>query len=100
MKKIFKELDIFASRLQKLETGEQSRDSNPYKSIWKLENFSVTFNNAKLYEETKNKNDTDPNLVCDFCSTDFFSKLYGCSFFIRAFPLDVILGANPVISLF
>ena len=48
--------------------------------------YSVIFNNAKLFEETKNKDDTDPNLVRDFCSTAFLSKPYGYGFFIRAFP--------------
>ena len=38
------------SRLEKLESGEQPRDWNLYKIIWKLENFSVIFNNAKLFE--------------------------------------------------
>ena len=85
-KKIFKELDSIDSRLQKLETGEQPRDWNLYKIIWKLENFSLIFNNAKLFEETKNKHDADPNLARDFCSTAFRSKPYGYSFFIRAFP--------------
>ena len=52
-KKIFKELDNIDFRLQKLETGEQPRDWNLYKSIWKLEKISVTFNNAKLFYGTK-----------------------------------------------
>ena len=51
-KKNFKELDNIDSRLEKLETGEQPRDWNLYKIIWKLENFSIIFNNAKLFEET------------------------------------------------
>ena len=86
MKKIFKEMDNIESRLEKLETGEQSRDWNLYKLIWKLENFTGIFNNAKLFEETKNKTDTDPNLARNFCGTAFFSKPYDYSFFIRAFP--------------
>ena len=85
-KNIFKELDNIDSRLHKLETGEQPHDWSLYKIIWKLENFTIIFNNAKLYEETKNKNDTDPNIARDFCSTAFLSKPYGYSFFIRAFP--------------
>ena len=66
IKRIFEELDNIESRLDKLESGEQPRDWNLYKIIWKLENFSVVFNNAKLHEETKNKNDTDPNVARDF----------------------------------
>ena len=93
-KKIFKELDNIDSRLQKLEIGEKPRDWNLYKIIWKLENFSVILNNAKLYEETKNKNDTDPNLARDFCSTAFLSKPYGYSFSIRAFPY----GCGPALG--
>ena len=85
-KKIFNELDNIESRPERLETGEQPRDCNLYQIIWKLENFSVIFNNAKLLKETKNKKDTDPNLVRDYCSTAFLSKPYGYSFFIRAFP--------------
>ena len=93
-KKIFKELDNIDSRLQKLETGEQPRDWNLYKIIWKLENFSIIFNNAKLFEETKNKKNTDPNLTRDICSTAFLSKPYGYSFFIRAFPY----GCGPALG--
>ena len=52
-KRIFKELDNNDSRLQKLEAGEQPRDWNIYKIICELESFSVFFNNAKLFEETK-----------------------------------------------
>ena len=48
--------------------------------------FLIHFNNAKLFEETKNKNDTDPNLARDFCSTAFLSKSYGYGFFIGGFP--------------
>ena len=51
--KIFKELDSNDSRLEKLESGEQLRDWKLHKFIWKLENFSVNLNNAKLFEETK-----------------------------------------------
>ena len=85
-KKVFKEMDSIEYLLQKLKTGEQPHDWNLYKIIWKLEHFSVNLNNAKLFEETKNKIDTDLNLARDFCSTAFLSKLYGYSFFIRAFP--------------
>ena len=93
-KKIFKELDNIESRLEKLETGEQPRDWNLYKIIWKLENFSTIFNNAKLFEQTQNKNDIDPNLARDFCSTAFLSKPYGYSLFIRALPY----GCGPAIG--
>ena len=86
IKRIFEELDKLESRLEKLESGEQPRDWNLYKIIWKLENFSVVFNNAKQFEEIENKNSADPNLARDFCSTAFLSKPYGYSFFIRAFP--------------
>ena len=44
------------------------------------------FNNAKLFEETKNKNGFDPNLARDFCSTALLSKSYGYAFFIGGFP--------------
>ena len=94
IKKIFKEMDKIGTRLEKLETGEQPRDWNLYKNIWKLENFSVIFDNAKLIEETKNKIDTDPNFARDFCSTAFLSKPYGYSFFIRAFPY----GCGPALG--
>ena len=53
--KYFHKMDSIDSRLQKLETGEQHRDWNLYKVVWKLENFSVIFSNAKLFEETKTK---------------------------------------------
>ena len=65
-----------------------------FKIIWKLENLSVIFNNAKLFEETKNSNDIDPNLARDFCSTAFLSKPYGYSFFIRAFSY----GCGPALG--
>ena len=94
IKKIFQEMDNIESRLEKLGTGEQPRDWNLYKIIWKLENFSLIFNNAKLLEETENKNGTDPNLARDFCSTAFLSKPYGNSFFIRAFPY----GCGPALA--
>ena len=87
-------MDNIESRLEKLETGEQPRDWKCYKIIWKVENFSVIFNNAKLFEETKNKNDTDPNLARDFCSTAFLSKPHGYSLFIRAFPY----GCGPALG--
>ena len=94
IKKIFKELDSIESRLEKLESGEQPRDWNLYKIIWKLENFSIVFNNAKQFEEVENKNIADPNLARDFCSTAFLSKPYGYSFFIRAFPY----GCGPAVG--
>ena len=94
IKKIFKEMDDIESRLEKLESGEQPRDWNFYKIIWKLENFSLIFNNARLFEEMKNKNDADPNLARDFCTTTFLSKPYGYSFFIRAFPF----GCGPALG--
>ena len=74
IRSILKELDKIESRLEKLESGEQPRDWNPYKIIWKLENFSVVFNNAKQFEEIENKVIADPNLARDFCSTAFLSK--------------------------
>ena len=86
IKTILKELDNIDSRLEELESGEQPRDWKVYKIIWTLENFSVISNNDKLFEETKNKNDTDPNFARDFCSTAFLSKPWGYSFFIRALP--------------
>ena len=94
IKRIFEELDKLKSRLEKLESGEQPRDWNLYKIIWKLENFSVIFNNAKQFEEIENKHIADPNLARDFCSTAFLSKPYGYSFFIRAFPY----GCGPAIG--
>ena len=94
VQKHFTELDKIESRLEKLETREQPRDWNLYRIIWKLENFSVIFNQARLLEETKNKNDTDPNLSRDFCSTAFLSKPYGSSFFIRAF----FYGCGPALG--
>ena len=94
IKRIFEELDKLESRLEKLESGEQPRDWNLHKIIWKLENFSVVFNNAKQFEEIENKNIADPNLARDFCSTAFLSKPYGYSFFIRAFPY----GRGPAIG--
>ena len=93
IKKIFKELDNVDSRLKKLETGEQPSDWNLYKIVWKLENFSVVFNNAKQFEELK-KNNADPNLERDFFSTAFLSKPYGYSFFTRAFPF----GCGPALG--
>ena len=94
IRSIFKELDKIESRLEKLESGEQPRDWNLYKIIWKLENFSVVFSNAKQFEEIENKNNADLNLARDFCSTAFLSKPYGYSFFIRAFPY----GCGPAIG--
>ena len=94
VRKFFREMDDFESRLERLESGEQPRDWNLCKIIWKLEKFSIIFKNAKLFEETKDKNDTDPNLARDFCSTAFFSKPYGYSFFIRAFPY----GCGPALG--
>ena len=87
-------MDKLESRLEKLETGEQPRDWNLYKIIWKLENFSVVFNNAKQFEEIENKIIAEPNLAPDFCSTAFLSKPYGYSFFICAFPY----GCGPAIG--
>ena len=86
IRRIFEELDKIESRLEKLESGEQPRDWNLYKIIWRLENFSIIFNNAKLFEEAENRKDTNPNLTRDFCSTAFLSKPYGYSFFIGPFP--------------
>ena len=94
IRRIFEELDKLESCLEKLETGEQPRYWNLYKIIWKLENFSVVFNNAKQFEEIENKNIADPNLARDFCSTAFLSKPYGYSFFIRSFPY----GCGPAIG--
>ena len=87
-------MDNIESRLEKLETGEQPRDWNLYRIIWKLENFSTIFNNAKLFEQAQNKNDIDPNLARDFCSTAFLSRPYGYRFFIRAFHY----GCGPAIG--
>ena len=94
IRRIFEELDKIESRLEKLESGEQPRDWNLYKIVWKLENFSIFFNNAKLFDETENKENTDPNLTGDLCSTAFLSKPYGYSFFIRAFPY----GRGPALG--
>ena len=94
IRKIFKEMNNIESRLEKLETREQPRDWNLYKIIWKLENFSVIFDNAQLFEETKNKNETEPNLAHDFCSTAFLSKPYGYSFLIGAF----LYGCGPALG--
>ena len=91
---VFKELDSIDSRPEKLKTKAQPRDWNLYNTVWKLEHFSVIFNNAKLFEETKSKNDTDPNSARDFCSTAFLSKPYGYSFLIRAFPY----GCGPALG--
>ena len=91
---IFKKMDDIECRLEKPESGEQPHDWNLYKIIWKLETFSLIFNNAKLFEETENKNDTDPNLARNFCSTACLSKPYGYSFFIRAFPY----GCGPALG--
>ena len=99
IQKIFKELDSIDSRLGKLKSGEQPRDWNLYMIIWKLENFSVIFNNVKLFEETKNKNDTDPNLARDFCSTASISKPYGYSFFIPACPYGCGPGLRKSMSI-
>ena len=94
IKKNFKELDSIDSRLEKLESREQPRNWNLYKIFWRLENISIIFNIAKIFEETKNKNDPDSNLARDFCSTAFLSKPYGNSFFIRAFPY----GCGPALG--
>ena len=94
LEKIFRELDNIDFRLQKLETEEQPCDWNLYKIIWNLENFSIIFNNAKLFEETENRKNTDPNLTRYFCSTAFLSKPYGYSFFFRAFPY----GCGPALG--
>ena len=99
IRKIFKKLDSIDSRLEKLESGEKPRDSNFYWNIWKLENFSVIFNNAKLFEERKNKNDTYPNLARDFCSTAFLCKPNGYSFFIRAFPYEFGPALGKLLSI-
>ena len=42
----------------------------------------------------ENKNDADPNLARDFCSTAFLSRPYNYSFFIRAFPY----GCGPALG--
>ena len=94
IRRIFEELDKLESRLEKLESGELPRDWNLYKIIWKLENFSVVFNNAKQIEQIENKNIADPNLARDFCSTAFLSKPYGYSFFLRALPS----GCGPALG--
>ena len=94
IKKIFKEMNDIESQLEKLESGEQPRDWNLYKIIWKLENFSVVLNNAKQFEEIENKKIADPNLARDFCSRAFLSKPYGYSFFVRALPY----GCGPALG--
>ena len=101
LKNILKETNEIESRLEILESGEQPLDWNLYKIIWKLENISVIFNSAKLFEELKNKNDAAPNLARDFYSTAFLSKLYGYSFFIRALPFGCgpALGKSMFISI-
>ena len=82
-------MDIIECHLLKVETGEQLGDWNTYKNIWDFGNVFVIFNNAKQFEETKNKNDTDLNLARDFCSTDFLSKLYGYNFLSVPSLMDV-----------
>ena len=78
-----------------LETGEQPRDWILYKIIRKLENLLVIFNNAKQFEETKHKNETDPNMAGDFCSKAFRSKPYGYSFSKRPF----LYGCGPALDI-
>ena len=94
-------MGIFDSCVRKLETGEQPRAWNFYQIVRNFENFLVINNCTKLYEETRNKNDIDPNLARDFCSTVFLSKPYGYSFFIRAFPYECgsVLGKSMSITL-
>ena len=87
-------MDRIDSGPQKKETREQIRDWNFHRKIWKLESLVVFFNNGKLFEETKNKNDTNPNLVRDFCSTAFLRKPYGYSFLICAFTY----GCGPALG--
>ena len=93
-KKNFKGLDSIVSRLEELQSSEQHRDWHLYKIFWIFEIFPVIFNNGKLFEETKIKNDTDSKLARDFCSTAFLSKPYGYSFFIRAFRY----GCGPALG--
>ena len=97
IKKIFKELADIESRLEKLESGEQPRDWNLYKIIWKLENYSVVFNNAKQFEEIENKKFADPNLARDFCSTAFLSKPYGYS--ILPYGCGPALGKSMTVTI-
>ena len=68
-------MDSIESRTQKLETGKQPLDWILHKTSWKLESFSVIFKNAKPIEETKNKNETHPNMARDFCRVAFLRKL-------------------------
>ena len=101
LKKIFKELDSIDSRLEKLESGEQPRDWNLYKIIWKPENFSVIFNNAEFFEETKNKNDTDPNIARDFAGQFFAASLMATVSSSAPFLMNVVQHlANQCLSLY
>ena len=100
IRRICEELDKIESRLEKLESGEQPRDWNLYKNVWKLENFSAVSNNAKQFEEIENKNFADPNLARDFCSTAFFSKPYDYSFLSAPSLMDVAQHlANQCLSI-
>ena len=73
-----------------LDYKSQSQVDNPgsgtFSRLFGNSKILSLFNNAKLFEETKNKNDTNPNLEGDFCSTAFLSKSYGYAFFIGGFP--------------
>ena len=96
-------MDNIESRLQELETGEQPRDWNLYKTIWKLENFSIIFNNAKLFEETRNKSDTDPNLARDFCIYSFCIHAFPYGFgpaLGKSISITISLGAGPFDDIF
>ena len=84
--KVLKKKVNVVSRLQKLEKGEKSCKLNLYKFTWKLESFSVVFNNAKHFEENKNKNDIDPDLTRDFYSTAHLNRSFGYKFLISTFP--------------
>ena len=74
-------MDSLESQLQKLETGEQPRDWNLYKIVWKLDNFSVICNNAKLIEMTPIQ-----TWHATFVAQLFPASLMAIVSLIRAFP--------------
>ena len=101
IKKFFQEMHSIDSRLQKLETREHPCDWNLYMIILKLENFSNIFTNAKLFEETKNKDDFDPNLVRDFCSSHFSATIMAIASLSSPSFMDVAQHlANRCLSLY
>ena len=82
-------------RIKSLDCGRNGR------LVWKISGFSTIFNNAKVQETRKQKNQRfDSNSPCDFCSPLFYTAPQGYLMYMRLYPYGCDAAVGKHMSLF